>query len=110
MSFFEINGIVNVHLITGEDIIGKLIGVEVDEFVIEKPVTPNMRGTAEGVQIGLLPLRPWLDSMNEIRIPRTSVVYSVPCSEKMANLYRQIITGITIASPSDIPAQSKFAI
>lgn len=106
MSFFErLNGdVANVHLISGEDIIG--VVTETDEgYRIEKPVIPNVAIDPQGTnfRVGLMPLRPYLD-LKDITIPRVHVIFAVKVAKNMAEVYRRFTSDIVVASPSDVPA------
>lgn len=109
-SLFEkrdpISGIVNIHLISGEDYIAKVTEVrtEFDDMLrMENPVIPNIStGDGTNFKVGLMPLRPYL-SKEPVLISRSAIAWSAPVSEQMANLYRQYTGDIVIAGANELP-------
>jgi hypothetical protein len=100
--------VVNVHLVTGEDIVGAFDDLDADNYTIHKPVVPNisMDPDARRFSVGMLPLRPYLGMLDSLTIERNKIVYVVPVNEQMVQLYRQFTSSIVIASPSDVPSNT----
>jgi hypothetical protein len=98
--------IANVHLTSGEDIIGTVTEVHgkrsdaTSAYVITKPVLPNVRfDPAQGkFHVGLLPLRPYLGQTETVTIPADRVIYVIPVNESMEDLYRNFTSNITVVS------------
>jgi hypothetical protein len=107
--------IVNVHLVTGEDIVGAFGDLDADNYTILKPVVPNisMDPSAQRFSVGMLPLRPYLGMLESLTIERNKIVYAVAVNEQMVQLYRQFTSSIVIASPSEVPhvlVQRRFGV
>ncbi len=107
------HGIVNLHLVSGEDIIGKVAEVYNPEtgiaaYEVINPVIPNIamgqnpNGTPS-FRVGLLPLRPYLGGVKFIEIPKAYVMYPVKVNRQMEDLYTQFVSDIVIAQPGDVP-------
>lgn len=100
-------GIRCVHLVSGEDIIGRVYDhydeqTGVASFVILKPVMPNcsMQPSPTGMKIGvgLLPMRPFLGADNtEVEIPKAYAIYTVAVGKQMEKMYLEYTTGIDLS-------------
>ena len=101
-------GVRNVHLLSGEDLIGHVFYFKADKnFRIETPVMPTMSQDQQGnYRVGLLPLRPYLDKIPHVDVPENNVLYEVPVGEKMGKLYAQFTSNIIVAGPGSIPTGS----
>ena len=94
-------GVQNVHLISGEDIIGRVYRDAVNkEYRIENPVLPNIAPDPQtgNFRVGLLPLRPYLEKMKSVSVPENMVIYLVPVGERMEKLFNQYTSDIVVAS------------
>jgi hypothetical protein len=102
-------GVCNLHLVSGEDIVGQTFekrDVETGmlSYVVLHPVTPNiqMGSTSDGrpaMRLGLLPLRPYIqDNPKEMEVPAVYVMYVVPAGEKLERTYIELTSDITIAT------------
>lgn len=103
-------GIKIVHLVSGEDILGKItlrtdeLGRKI-EVVIDKPVLPQvMTDNGKHFRVGLMPYRPYL-SEDPLVVVRDKVVFIATVNEQMAKLYQQFTSDIILATESDLPAQ-----
>lgn len=105
-------GILNLHLVSGEDIIGRVFD-KIDPatggefYVIDKPVMPNVAmGRGEDGQpsfrVGLLPLRPYLGNLPQLELAKAYVMYPVRVNPQMEKLYLEFTTGISLAGPGDV--------
>ena len=98
--FFEKKScVLNVHLISGEDIIGDTTDHS-DYLTIKKPTTHNI-GFDPGnskFRVGLLPLRPYLGDTPEIDIPWRQIIFVTPVNDQMEKMYRQFTSDITLAT------------
>ena len=93
-------GVENVHLLSGEDIIGHVFHFPKDKlFRIENPVMPNiaMDPQTNNYRVGLLPLRPYLEKIKQVDVPDDNVMYHVPVGNKMGQLYLQFVSNIVVA-------------
>jgi hypothetical protein len=98
-------GILNVHLISGEDIIGHVFFNPAEQrYRIEKPVFPNVAMDPNNGQfrVGLLPLRPYLEKLSHVDIQASMMIYAVPCGKQMETLYTQATSEIQIATPQTL--------
>lgn len=98
-------GIVNVHLISGEDIIGHTFFNTVDKlYTIERPLIPNIAMDQQSgrFQVGLLPLRPYLDGTDKVVIPDSHVIYHIPVGDQMGSLYRRQTSNLVTATPGEL--------
>ena len=98
-------GVRNVHLNSGEDIIGHVYRNAQDKlFRIENPVMPNIGQDPQtgNFRVGLLPLRPYLDKIKDVDVPEDSVAYTVPVGAKMSQLYTQFVSDIVVAGPGTL--------
>lgn len=92
-------GVQNVHLISGEDIIGRVwLNESKGEYTIERPVMPTMAQDPQtgSYRVGLLPLRPYLPKIKDVVIPRDRVLYTVAVSEQMQGIYTQTVSEIIV--------------
>jgi hypothetical protein len=95
--------VLNVHLISGEDVIGDCTFTDDGFIVVTAPVLPNisMQMSEDGRQqfgVGLLHLRPYLSEVKTITIPSDKVLWTAPVGLKFEMMYRQFTSGITLAT------------
>lgn len=103
-------GIQNVHVISGEDIIGHTFlttdpQTGIQTYKIEKPVMPNigLDQTTGNYRVGLLPLRPYLDkAFASIDVLSGHVIYCTPVTERLKDMYRQFTSDIVVATPTNL--------
>lgn len=95
-------GVVLVHLVTGEDVLGRAWKDDA-ETRIDEPTLPQI-ASPDGRQfrVGLIPYRPYIDSSVPLVVRNEHVVAILPVNEDMAKLYVQFTSNITIAKPTDI--------
>jgi hypothetical protein len=95
-------GVRNVHLLSGEDVIGHVFRVQQGFLRIETPVIPNtvMDQQTHQFKVGLLPLRPYLDKVKSVDIAESGVIYHVEVGAQMANLYARFVSDIVLATPN----------
>jgi hypothetical protein len=88
-------GLQCVHLVSGEDIIGKVWVNDVG-FTIEDPMIPQIRPNpnGQGVSIGLLPFRPFVE--DALTIMATHVICVNRVNDQMQRLYAQYNSNIVI--------------
>jgi hypothetical protein len=107
-------GVCNIHLVSGEDIIGHVFdktdpATGGEYYVINKPVIPNVgmdRDKETGqprFQVGLLPLRPYLGNLPQVELAKAYVMYIVKVNPQMEKMYIEFTTGIVLAGPGDVP-------
>jgi hypothetical protein len=106
-------GILNLHLVSGEDIIGKTTETYdpqtgIAAYEVANPVIPNiaMGQKPDGnpsFRVGLLPLRPYLGGVKFISLPKAYVMFPIEVNKQMADLYTQFTSDIVIAQPGDMP-------
>lgn len=92
-------GIQNVHLTSGEDIVGHVY-VGRSTLLITQPMMPQIRSDEKGerFQIGLIPYRMYLKSPdNGIIIGKMHVVFHTAVTEDLARLYAQFTSNIVLA-------------
>lgn len=98
-------GIRNVHLISGEDIIGKVHRLITERVLrIENPVMPSvgLDPATNNYKVGLLPLRPYLDKIPHVDIPEENVLYHTEVGQRMVQLYTQFNSNIVVAGPGTL--------
>jgi hypothetical protein len=106
-------GVLNLHLVSGEDVIGHVFDKTDPQtggeyYVVKKPVIPNV-GMGQGqdgqpaYRVGLLPLRPYLGNLPEVEIAKAYVMYPVRVNPQMEKMYLEFTTGIVIASVGEVP-------
>ena len=99
-------GVMNVHLMSGEDIIGRAFhDVAGKNWRVEMPTMPTMSQDPQSghYQVGLLPLRPYLkDKVPHVDIPDTSVAYAVEVGQQMSDLWTKATSNIQIAGPGSL--------
>ena len=99
-------GVRNIHLLSGEDIIGRVFYFPNEKvYRIETPVMPTMGQDQNtgNYRVGLLPLRPYLDKVETVDIPEANVLYEVPVGSQMGKLYAQFTSNIIVAGPGSMP-------
>jgi hypothetical protein len=103
-------GIQNVHVISGEDFVGHTYLLTdpqtgLQTYRIDKPVLPSIAPdpTNGSYRVGLLPVRPYLDKGTErIEVLSGHVIFTVPVSERFAELYRRFTSDIVVATPTSL--------
>lgn len=111
--FFEAGsahlGVINLHMGSGEDIIGDVTEIYGDEsktvvvaYSVANPVIPNL-GHTQGedgnvkMRIGILPLRPFVDTTSApVEINRFHVAWTAPANEQMTALYNQMFNRVQV--------------
>lgn len=101
-------GVQNVHLLSGEDIIGHTFMITDAEtglqtYRVEKPVMPSvgLDQQSGSYRVGLLPLRPYLDKIvGKVEFLSSHVMYLVPIPERMKTVYLQFVSEIIMAGPT----------
>lgn len=111
----QVLGVFILHLVSGEDIIGK-VALEKDEetgmsfYVVINPLRPNI-SQARGpdgrptLQFNLMPLFLYFEDANEITIPVSYVMFPVQVKEtdKLYKAYISQTSGIELADASQLP-------
>lgn len=94
-------GLHNVHLVTGEDIIGRVYKFE-GGVRVERPVTPQIGVDPQSQQfrIGLMPLRPYAARIEQVTLRDEHIVFIVPVADQMEQLYTQFTSNITVVPGS----------
>ena len=95
---FELNDIITIRLVAGEEIVAKYMGHDADAFLINKPY--SLVTTQQG--LGLAPYIMTADPGN-MRLHKNTVVLSVKTNKDAANNYIKATTGILPAS-AGVPA------
>ena len=95
-------GVQNVHLLSGEDIIGHVWRNPQERTLrVENPVMPNVAPDQSGnYRVGLLPLRPYLEKTKIVDVPEDRVLYHVPVGDRMERLYQQYTSGLIVPTGS----------
>lgn len=109
-------GILNIHLSSGEDIIGTVFfksaaATEQNEnplvegesvFAVQKPMIPTIDQNPQNgaLRIGLLPLRPYLGNVEEVEIPLSRVIYTLKVTPEMATLYARFTSTVQVVPAS----------
>lgn len=96
-------GIRNVHLVSGEDIIGKVSAFE-DYICIDAPRVPQLMQDPSGsqIRIALIPFRPYLKKDETIKIPGDKVICVSEVTTQMEETYRNATSNLILpqARPS----------
>lgn len=103
-------GLCNVHLMSGEDIIGQ-VWLETDlqtgmqSYRIDKPISPQFfADPQQGMRMALGPLRPYLPKV----LPRVDlltghVLWLAPITEgRLRDAYQQFVSDIIVATPGNL--------
>lgn len=101
----EEKGVQNVHLMTGEDVIGDVRRFPKDGIVrIMRPTMPHIAPAPDqsGYRVGLLPLRPYLGKIDFVDVPEAQIAYMVPAGDKMTEMWRQYTSEISLAGPGTL--------
>lgn len=102
-------GIANVHLISGEDIIGEVVVLN-DNIQVKNPVMPNAQFDPSNGQMrfGLMPFRPWI--ADEPLVMRgDKVVWMAPLRKDTEDAYRQIFSRVQLATANQVPSAGKLS-
>lgn len=100
-------GVITIHMTNGEDVIGRVFFVEcMNSYIVENPVSPQLiNDPADNrVKITLLPLRPWLQEVENIIVSESSVSYKSVLPEQMEKTYQQMMSEILIPTVEDMSA------
>jgi hypothetical protein len=98
-------GVQNVHLLSGEDVIGHVFLDESKKSLrIENPVMPTISQDQQNgnYRVGLLPLRPYLDKVKAVDVPLSNVLYHIDAGERMRTLYTQFVSDIILPSSPNL--------
>jgi hypothetical protein len=108
-----LRGVHNLHLVSGEDILGKVTETYdpqtgIAAYEVTDPVIPNISmgqkpGGEPSFRVGLLPLRPYLGGTKLVSIPKAYVMFTIEVPEQMEKLYTSFTSDIVIAQPGDMP-------
>src|SRR4051812_40662959 len=104
-------GVHNLHLSSGEDIIGEVTyGLETgDWYIVRRPVMPNFEmqydpeGKPTGYRITLVPLRPYLTGSEDVKIRFETVIYMLPVDARLEDIYRQTTSSLVLPQANPIP-------
>ena len=98
-------GVVLIHLVSGEDIIGKTeYDAKNSVYFVYRPVSPigqpkmGPGGQPVGMSMSLVPYRPFLDLDEPLLIEHANVLFTGKLRDKMEKHYLQIT--------SDVPSHS----
>jgi hypothetical protein len=102
-------GIQNLHMISGEDIVGHTF-LETDTvtgiqtYRVEQPVVPTMSQDPNtgAWRVGLLPLRPYLDKTDKVELLSGHIMYVTPVGERFRAMYAQFNSNIIVAAPGSL--------
>jgi hypothetical protein len=102
-------GLLNVHLLSGEDIIGH-VWLEIDaatglqSYRVERPVSPSLSMDPQGgVRVGLMPLRPYLPKVvPQVDLLLGHVMWVTPIDGRMKDAYDRFVSDLIIATPSTL--------
>lgn len=109
-------GILDLHLVSGEDVIGQ-VTKKIDpttggeSYVVAKPVIPNIAMSQDPntgqpkFRVGLLPLRPYLGNLPEVEFATAYVMYIVRVNPQMEAMYTEFTTGIAIVPANALPSE-----
>ncbi len=103
-------GVALVHLVSGEDIIGR---VEIDAanglYLVDRPVVPVMQpkidklsGEQTGASLALMPYRFFLDPTEPLIIRDGNVLFVGKLLDQVIKHYAQVTSDITIAGPDSV--------
>lgn len=104
----EINDIVTIKLLSGEEIVGKLVEKTTDFVFLSKPIHVVM-GPVNNNQVGLS-MYPVLSSVNDpgaVQFPMAALsIRPLRTGDEVKRKYIQITTGLLPASADQIPSRS----
>ena len=84
--------VVSIKLVTGEEIIAKMIEETANEYKISKPLVLSV-----GQQgMGMIPMMFTVDQEKDLKISKSSVVLIASTEKQFANQYLQGTTGIAM--------------
>jgi len=85
-------------LVTGEEIITKVVGETDTEYEVEKPLQLSMG--ERGLQFA--PISIMLDFEKSMAIEKANIVFQGPAGDKMENGYESSISGIALPTKGSI--------
>ena len=102
-------GLLNVHLLSGEDILGHVF-LETDTqtgmqtYKIERPATPMyMQDPSGRPRMALAPLRPYLPkATGSIDVLAGHIVWMFPLDGQIKDAYTQFSSDLIVAAPSNL--------
>lgn len=104
MAYVEM-GVRHVHLVSGEDFIGKTFydGGR-NWYRIERPVRPNLNFDPQNqrMHVGLLPALMFSDKDVPLDVKADHVLFVAEVGEQMKRLYQQTVSDLSIAGPEDL--------
>ena len=98
-------GIRLVHLISGEDLVGKLtIDTDNHEYILDRAVRPNVNfdPQQQRMHVGLLPANMFSDKDTAIVLKNDHVLWIVEVSAQMQKPYNESMTGLSLAGTDDL--------
>ena len=91
-----------LKFVSGQEVIAKLVAETETSVVIESPLTVQAMRTAEGLGIGLVPFS-FAGRSQQAVIQKTNVLCILEPEEQLSSQYLAGLSGITLASGSDLP-------
>lgn len=99
----RIQGVQNVHLNSGEDIIGTVIvNDEANTYEVENPHIPQIAPTPNGITIQLIPFRPWLSNNKSLTFNSWAVAMVALVDHRLSEIYTQQTSGIVIPTTGQV--------
>lgn len=97
-------GVENVHLISGETIVGRVLEGNAGTWLtIERPMMPTIAPTENGkMMLSLLPLIPYMGMIDKVDVLATNVMYRVPVNDRLLSLYTESTSNIKLATSGNI--------
>lgn len=98
-------GVQLMHLVTGEDYLGHIwFDPEDAQYIIERPILINMAFDQEKqrLQIAPMPLRPYLKKVQQLVLDTTHVIWILPVTDEMSQLWLQATSEVIVPSAGDL--------
>lgn len=102
-------GVRNLHMVSGEDYVGQVwYDPESEQYFVERPIIINVSfdpGTGK-FSISPLPLRPYLKKFDQLALENKDVMWILPVTEQMEELWRRFTSDIVVPSGGIIDPSS----
>ena len=98
-------GVQNVHTVSGEDFVGRVFyDSEDDVYSIERPIVINVGFNPDTGRFSIspMPIRPYLRQIEELSLEGDHVMWVLPVTEQLEQLWLQTTSNIILPDASHL--------
>lgn len=100
----EVNDVVTLKLLSGEEVIGRLVERSIDSVFLSKPIRVIMEPIGSNqVGLSMLPVLGSVTEVNSVQFPLAGMaIRPLKTSDDVKRNYLQITTGLTTPTPEQV--------